>query len=170
MPSESESRVSTSLIEKLKSRAERRLIRELSNKELISKLIDFGKDVLIEFIRTANSNPLVGLATSLIITDILYRLKVIDLPTFIFINGLVGAIDVAQISAELMDAISNDINAIASILHPFTISSEGVKLPDLLRPSASTIVYAQSTTSSSIPKSEVDSLLARFGINPQNIK
>jgi len=162
--------ISTNLIEKLKSRAERRLIREISNKELIGKLIDFGKDVLIEFIRTANSNPIVGLATSLIITDILYRLKIIDLPTLLIINGLIGAVDIAQISSEIMDAIANDINAISSILHPFTLSSEGIKLPDLLRPSATTIVYAQSTQNSSIPKSEVDSLLARFGINPQTIK
>jgi len=102
----------------------------------LEKLLDLMK----EFLRTANSNPAVGIASALIITDILYRAKIIDLPTTIAVDTMVGVLDAGQVTGAI-------INDIESIFHVFN-SNAGSNVE--LKPSASTIVYADSSSDSLI--------------------
>jgi len=102
----------------------------------LEKLLDLMK----EFLRTANSNPAVGIASALIITDILYRAKIIDLQTTVAVDAMVGVLD----AGEVAGAVINDIE---SIFHIFN-SNAGSNVE--LKPSASTIVYADSSSDSLI--------------------
>ena len=112
----------------------------------LEKLIDLMK----EFIRTANSNPVIGIASALIITDILYRTKIIDLPTAVGIDIMVGLLDGGQVAG----AIIHDLDDILQ----FGSKSAGTNIET--RPSATTIVYAEGGNDSSLMKA----LLTREGV------
>jgi len=111
----------------------------------IEKLLDLFK----EFLRTANSNPLIGAVSGLIMADVLYRMKVIDLPTALGINVLVGTVEGGAIASSVIQDIT-DITAIFG------------KRPANLEftPSAHTVVYAENSSQDQLVKS----LLSREGV------
>ncbi len=90
-------------------------------------------DVLKEMIRAANSNPLMGMVASVVMADILARAKIIDNGTAAGIWAIVGTIEGAEIAGTLISDFT-DI---------FKIFSKS-PTQDLMRPSATTIVYGNS--------------------------
>jgi len=111
----------------------------------LEKLLDLMK----EFLRTANSNPVVGIASALIVSDILYRAKIIDLQTAVAVDVMVGVLDAGQIAGSII----KDIDSIFDVFN----SNAGSNVE--LKPSASTIVYADSSSDSLIK-----SLMTREGV------
>lgn len=89
--------------------------------------------VLKEMIKTANSNPLMGSVASVVMADILARAKIIDNRTAAGIWVIVGVIDGASVAGTLISDFT-DI---------FKIFSKSPS-QDLMRPSATTIVYGNS--------------------------
>jgi len=135
--------------------AHNELKRNREKKKLENSLFDISKeglgkflDLFKEFIRSANSNPVVGAVSSLIITDILYRLKIIDLGTAIAVNILVGTVEGGNLAGEIIQ----DITDLTQLFG---------KRPSNLEfsPSARTIVYAESSS----PDSMIKALLTREG-------
>jgi len=135
--------------------AHNELKRNREKKKLENSLFDISKeglgkflDLFKEFIRSANSNPVVGAVSSLIITDILYRLKIIDLGTAIGVNILVGTVEGGNLAGEIIQ----DITDLTQLFG---------KRPSNLEfsPSARTIVYAESSS----PDSMIKALLTREG-------
>jgi hypothetical protein len=111
----------------------------------IEKLLDLFK----EFLRTANSNPLIGAVSGLIMADVLYRMKIIDLGTALGINVLVGTVEGGAIAGTIIQDITD-------------ITSFFGKRPANLdfTPSAHTVVYAENSSNDQLIKS----LLSREGI------
>jgi hypothetical protein len=96
----------------------------------------FGIDKIVEILKTmiqsANSNPLMGSVAAVIMVDIMARLKIIDNGTAAGVWAIVGTIDGSSIAGTLISDFT-DI---------FKIFSKSPS-QDLMRPSASTIVYGQ---------------------------
>jgi hypothetical protein len=100
----------------------------------------------------ALSNPLLGVASAMIIGDILYRLKIIDLGTFLMISVGAGVVEASQVAGEASNIISDFTN----ITHVF---GSQAKATDPTRPSATTIVLNTSGQS----HGDLDSLMNREG-------
>lgn len=113
----------------------------------LDKLIDLFK----EFIRAGNSNPAIGASAVFIVSDILYRSKIIDIETIVIIDTLMGILDGSQI-------VGSVISDITDITHLFQKSSNA---PMELKPSASTIVYADSNQSGDNSAQLVKALLSK---------
>lgn len=88
------------------------------------------KEVLVEFMRTAVSNPATGFVLAVVTVDVLYRSKIIDDATF---KGLTFA---------LYAAFSVDL--VVDVAGLFTFSSGGNGNADLIRPVTQTMVQAPS--------------------------
>jgi len=124
--------------------------------DLEGNLIDISKigiekllDLFREFLRTANSNPVIGAVSGLIMADVLYRMKIIDLPTALGINILIGTVEGGAIAGTIIQ----DITDITSIF--------GKRPANLdFTPSAHTVVYAENSSNDQLIKS----LLSREGI------
>ena len=86
--------------------------------------------VLKEMIRAANSNPLMGSVAAVIMVDILARAKIIDNGTALGVWAIVGAVEGSAIAGA-------EISNFTDIFKIFSKSPS----QDLLRPSATTIVY-----------------------------
>ncbi|MEM3859749.1 MAG: hypothetical protein QW478_10160 [Candidatus Micrarchaeaceae archaeon] len=111
----------------------------------IEKLLDLAK----EFLRASNSNPIIGMASTLLITDILYRAKIIDLTTAVGINILVGTVEGSSIAGQILGDITDLFQFFGN--RPSNIE---------FKPSAQTIVYAENSGDSGVLKS----LLTREGV------
>lgn len=127
--------------------------RQKEVRENLWNMAQMGEDKLFElakeFLRTANSNPVIGMVASLIVSDVLFRAKIIDIGTAIGINVLVGTVEGSQITAEVL----SDLTSITKFMgnsHP--ISN--------IQPSASTIVYADNSSDSQ----RINTLLQREGV------
>ena len=107
------------------------------DKQLLDIIEKFGSSlgkIGIELVRASNSNPLIGLMTVFISTDILYRLKIIDVITATAIFTAAGALE----GAEIAEGVITDIGDF------FKVFGAQNKTPDPITPSASTIVYGGS--------------------------
>jgi len=111
----------------------------------LEKLLDLMK----EFLRTANSNPVVGIASALIVSDILYRAKIIDLQTAVAVDVMVGVLDGGQVAGSII----RDFESI------FQFFNSGAGTNIETKPSASTIVYAESSS-----ESLIKALMTREGV------
>ena len=124
------------------------------DKQLLDVLEKFGSSlgkIGIELVRASNSNPLIGLMTVFITTDILYRLKVIDLATAAAIFTAAGALEGSEIANTVLTDISD-------FFHVFGAQN---KTPDPITPSAKTIVYGSSDNST---QDMVSALMERFQV------
>jgi len=137
-------------------KAHNELKRYRKKTDLEGNLIDISKigiekllDLFKEFLRTANSNPVVGAVSGLIVADVLYRMKIIDLGTALGINVLIGTVEGSQIAGTIIQ----DLTEITQFFG---------KRPQNLEftPSAHTVVYAESSTDSQLIKA----LMTREGI------
>ncbi|MEM4067630.1 MAG: hypothetical protein QXV17_12315 [Candidatus Micrarchaeaceae archaeon] len=102
----------------------------------VEKLLDLAK----ELIRTANSNPVIGYIIGFIITDILYRSKIIDSGTAKLVNISLGIMMGANISGTILQDITD-------VTHVF---GKGGTSSKEFQPSATTIVYADNSTDSQL--------------------
>lgn len=81
--------------------------------------------LLREFIRAGISNPILGTASAILVSDILFRTGVIDKDTFYAVAALTGGASVAADATSILEAIL-----------PWDKSSNQVT------PSATTVVFA----------------------------
>ena len=105
-----------------------------TERELMSFLSNLSgdvKDIAIEIIRTANSNPLLGILVSVVSVDILSRLKIIDPGTAAGLYVAIGTIEGAEVATGV-------ITSLGDVFHIFGKSPSA---PNLIEPSATTIVY-----------------------------
>lgn len=119
-------------------RAERRLKRELADKAALLELLRFLRDLATEFEHAAINNPVIGVVTAIVGIGILHRFRIISDFDYAAALASVGALEVGQIAGNLANAISNDISAIASILH-VSQSSSAAGQEALISPQASNL-------------------------------
>lgn len=96
----------------------------------INKLGHGAVEVLKEMTQASISNPLLGITTSLIFADILYRAKVIDIQTFTAIGVSVGVLEGASVANTVLTDVS-DFFAIFKSQNP---------APDPVTPTANVVV------------------------------
>ena len=94
-------------------------------------VFDKGIEIVKSMIKSSNSNPVMGMVSAVILADILARAKIIDNRTAAGIWVIVGAIEGSTIAGTL-------ISDFTDIFKMFSKSPS----QDLLRPSATTIVYS----------------------------
>ena len=102
------------------------------------KIIDvfgiFGEKALGIFdsmIQASVSNPLLGITSALILGDILYRAKVIDIQTWTMIGVSTGVLEGAAVAGEIIQDVSDF----------FKIFQSQSQSPDPIQPSATTVVF-----------------------------
>lgn len=86
-------------------KAERRLKRELADKEALLTLVTTIGSVGKEFLRTANSNPVIGLATGVVATAAFYRAGVLNTFEAGVIYGLLGV----EAAGDVIESIAKFI-------------------------------------------------------------
>ncbi|MEM3872837.1 MAG: hypothetical protein QXE05_09800 [Nitrososphaeria archaeon] len=141
------------IIENLKKEVERlrtnlnHLKEHREKRALENQLIDISKigvekllDLARELIRTANSNPVIGYIIGFILTDILYRSKIIDSGTAKLVNISLGIMMGANVSSSILQDITD-------ITHVF---GQGGTSSKEFQPSATTIVYADNSSDSQL--------------------
>jgi hypothetical protein len=94
--------------------------------------VDKIVDVLKSMIQASNSNPLMGMIAAVIMGDVLARTKIISNETAAGIWAIVGTVEGASIAGTVLSDFT-DI---------FKIFSKS-PTQDLLKPTATTIVYGQ---------------------------
>lgn len=99
----------------------------------INKLGKGAVDVLKAMTQASISNPLLGIVTSLIFGDVLYRAKVIDIQTFTGIAVSVGVLEGA--------AVANTV--ITDVADFFKIFGSQSKSNDPITPTANVVVLGQ---------------------------
>jgi len=137
-------------------KAHNELKRYRKKSDLEGNLIDISKigiekllDLFKEFLRTANSNPVVGAVSGLIVADVLYRMKIIDLGTALGINVLIGTVEGSQIAGTIIQ----DLTEITQFFGKRPANLE-------FTPSAHTVVYAENSSNEQL----IRSLMTREGL------
>jgi hypothetical protein len=124
--------------------------------KLQHKLADFGltesalnslSSVAIELIRTANSNPAMGMFTAIVTSDILYRIHVISWQAMLAVWASVGALEVASIANIVEGDTASLLKSITSI---FNIGGAAVQT-DPIAPVTATLVYPGNGTNITSP-------------------
>lgn len=118
------------------------------------KIIDvfgiFGEKALGIFdsmIQASVSNPLLGITSALILGDILYRAKVIDIQTWTMIGVSTGVLEGAAVAGEIIQDVSDF----------FKIFQSQSQSPDPIQPSATTVVFGDK-------KSDLQALMNRENV------
>jgi len=91
----------------------------------------------------------VGAVSGLIVTDVLYRMKIIDLGTALGINVLIGTVEGSQIAGTIIQ----DLTEITQFFGKRPANLE-------FTPSAHTVVYAENSSNEQL----IRSLMAREGL------
>jgi hypothetical protein len=123
-------------------------LEELVSKGLLT-LEDKSLDIIKELIKGSVSNPLLGMVSSLVISDVLYRAKIIDLQTAIGINIVVGVVE----GSSIADSTIQDITELTAFF-----GNRPTEAP--FQPSATTVVFAENSSDSQ----RINSLLTREGV------
>ena len=110
-------------------RARKRQTETLFSQNL-QTLLTSGKDIVVELVRATNSNPLIGVLISIVSVDILSRAHIIDSATAAGCYVALGFIDGASVAGTV-------ISDFTDVFKLFAKSPTN----DLVRPSATTIVY-----------------------------
>ena len=118
------------------------------------KIIDvfgiFGEKALGIFdsmIQASVSNPLLGITSALVLGDILYRAKVIDIQTWTMIGVSCGVLEGAAIAEGVIQDISDF----------FKVFQSQSQSPDPIQPSATTVVFGDK-------KSDLQALMNRENV------
>lgn len=84
------------------------------------------------FLRTAESNPVIGTVSGVAFIGILHRFKIIDDGTFLAGMGLVGVIDIASAAQAVGNAVGTASAGVGNIVPadivPFTSSSRTINI------------------------------------------
>jgi hypothetical protein len=113
-------------------KAERQLMRYLAKQGLTDTAISSIKDVLVELIRAANSNPLVGILLCISVVDVGQRTGLLSKNAATAMYAVIAAVTGTEVVADVITALEQG-------LHLF---GAGGSPPSPLTPSATTIVYA----------------------------
>lgn len=100
----------------------------------LNKLGHGAVEVLKEMTQASISNPLLGIVTSLIFADVLYRAHVIDIQTFVGIGVSVGILEGSAVAG----------NVIQDVAGFFDIFSSQNKANDPITPTANVVVLGNS--------------------------
>lgn len=110
--------------------------RKKENEDLVlTELNKLGKgavEILKAMTQASISNPLLGITTSLVFTDVLYRAGIIDIQTFTMIAVSVGVLEGTAITEDI-------ITDVASF---FKVFGGQNKTNDPITPTASTVVLS----------------------------
>ena len=124
------------------------------NKVDKDKIIDvfgvFGEKALGIFdsmIQASVSNPLLGITSALVLGDILYRAKVIDIQTWTMIGVSCGVLEGAAVAEGVIQDISDF----------FKVFQSQSQSPDPIQPSATTVVFGDK-------KSDLQGLMNRENV------
>jgi hypothetical protein len=108
------------------------------NKVDKDKIIDvfgiFGEKALGIFdsmIQASVSNPLLGITSALVLGDILYRAKVIDIQTWTMIGVSCGVLEGAAVAGGIIQDVGDF----------FKVFQSQSQSPDPIQPSATTVVF-----------------------------
>lgn len=96
----------------------------------IDKLGQGSIEVLKAMTQASISNPLLGIATTLIFSDVLYRSKIIDIQTLTAVFVATGALEGTAVAGTVISDISNF----------FHLFSGQAKAPDPITPTANVVV------------------------------
>lgn len=105
-----------------------------SKEQIIDVFGIFGEKALGIFdsmIQASVSNPLLGITSALVLGDILYRAKVIDIQTWTMIGVSTGVLEGAAVAGSLIQDVSDF----------FKIFQSQSQSPDPIQPSATTVVF-----------------------------
>lgn len=110
--------------------------KQISNnrQELLTVLGALGEktlDILDKMVQASVSNPLLGITSALVIGDILYRAKVIDLQTWTMIGVSTGVLEGAAVANTVLE----DVAGFWKLFQSQSQSS------DPITPSATTVVF-----------------------------
>lgn len=118
------------------------------------KIIDvfgiFGEKALGIFdsmIQASVSNPLLGITSALVLGDILYRAKVIDIQTWTMIGVSCGVLEGAAVAGGIIQDVSDF----------FKVFQSQSQSPDPIQPSATTVVFGDK-------KSDLQALMNRENV------
>ncbi len=119
------------------ARAMRKIKRENRNKlmEVLGVLGEKTLDILDSMIQASVSNPLMGIAGALVVADILYRAKVIDVATFSMIGVSAGVLEGAAVAEGVIQEVGDF----------FKVFQSQSQSPDPIAPSATTVVFGNKT-------------------------
>ena len=92
---------------------------------------DKALGILDSMIQASVSNPLLGITSALVLGDILYRAKVIDIQTWTMIGVSAGVLEGAAVANTVIEDVS-------SFFKVFQSQSQS---PDPVMPSATTVVF-----------------------------
>lgn len=111
------------------------------NKVDKSKILDvfgiMGDDalkILDSMVQSSVSNPLLGITSALVIGDILYRAKVIDIQTWTMIGVSTGVLEGAAVAGGIIQDVGDF----------FKVFQSQSQSPDPIQPSATTVVFGNS--------------------------
>jgi hypothetical protein len=124
------------------SRAQRKLMKELARMNLGSDVINTIKEILVELIRAANSNPLIGVLLAIAITDILVTLRILTPTAATAIYAVIAAVVGVDLASDLISSLAGLVPPIV----PFTSKGATSAPSSLIEPSATTIVYGERTS------------------------
>ena len=96
----------------------------------INKLGKGAVEVLKAMTQASISNPLLGITTSLIFADVLYRAKVIDMATFTGIGVSVGILEGSAVAGNIIEDVSGF----------FSLFKSQNASPDPVTPTANVVV------------------------------
>jgi len=113
-------------------KAERRLKRELANKQLLGDVVTEAGGLLRTVAGTAATSPIVGTVLAVTTVDLLHRAHLISDAAWLASFALVGAIDLAAAASAVGAAVGTAAagvgNIIPSDLIPFTSSSKSITI------------------------------------------
>lgn len=118
--------------------------------KIFGALGDRVLDILDSMVQASVSNPLLGITSSAVIADILYRAKVIDIATFTMIMVSAGVLEGAAVAGEIIQDVSDF----------FKFFQSSAQSPDPIRPSALTVVFGNK-------KDDVQALMGEKGVTEQ---
>jgi hypothetical protein len=100
-----------------------RLERQLAQMGFAESVIHDLKDITVELIKTAQTNPLVGIAVSLVTVDILKRLHIIDEKIFdllVLIISAAAGVDLARALLEGLIPGTGNVDLIKPVPSTYT--------------------------------------------------
>jgi len=99
-------------------KANRRLKRELANKQLYKSGLEGLSRIISDIFSAATVNPLIAPVASIVTLDILHRAHIISDLAFAGGLAVIGTIEVGSIAGNLEQATAGVIGAVGSIIKP----------------------------------------------------
>jgi hypothetical protein len=109
--------------------------------DLVGRIGSKAFDLLIELVRVSVANPIAGAASSIIVADILARAGIISANA----EGLVDGIALGVVGVSLGTQVAGAATNIIDSIDPFDIFKNGPQPTNDLAPTATVVVFGNST-------------------------